>query len=86
MSAGEAAVEFIDVDLSLGSRDVLRSLNLSVQTGETVVLLGRSGSGKTSALRLINRMLTAHAGQVRVFGRPAPASERGGERGLAAET
>jgi osmoprotectant transport system ATP-binding protein len=70
MNPGEAAVRFSNVDLRLGSREVLKSLDLAVPTGETVVLLGRSGSGKTSALRLINRMLTADGGEVRVFGRP----------------
>ena len=38
-------------------RTLLRDLNLSVKSGETLVLLGRSGAGKSTALKLINRML-----------------------------
>src|SRR5207244_11013673 len=42
---------------------------LDVRRGETLVLLGRSGSGKTTTLKLINRLLTPSAGEVRVEGR-----------------
>ena len=48
---------------------ILEDLNLSVQSGETLVLLGRSGSGKTTALKLINRLLEPSAGVVEVTGR-----------------
>jgi osmoprotectant transport system ATP-binding protein len=44
-------------------------VNLSVNRGETLVLLGRSGSGKTTALKLINRLLEPTAGTVQVEGR-----------------
>ena len=50
---------------------LLTSLDLTVQRGETLVLLGRSGAGKTTALKLINRLLDATEGEVRVEGRPA---------------
>ena len=45
-------------------RALLRDLNLSVKSGETLVLLGRSGAGKSTALKLINRMLELTAGEV----------------------
>ena len=47
----------------------LSDLSLSVRRGETLVLLGRSGSGKTTTLKLINRLLEPSAGEVRVEGR-----------------
>lgn len=43
---------------------VLERLTIEVERGETVVLLGRSGSGKTTALRLINRMLEPTGGTI----------------------
>jgi osmoprotectant transport system ATP-binding protein len=48
-------------------------VNLEVTRGETLVLLGRSGSGKTTTLKLINRLLEPSAGEVRVEGRATTA-------------
>jgi osmoprotectant transport system ATP-binding protein len=62
-------VEFIDVVARRGSRTVLRGVTLTVAAGETVALVGRSGSGKTTMLRLVNRLLNLDAGRVRVGGK-----------------
>jgi osmoprotectant transport system ATP-binding protein len=65
------AIEFADVSyVALGGQAVLSRLNLSVRGGETLVLLGRSGSGKTTTLKLVNRLLLPSAGEVRVNGVP----------------
>jgi osmoprotectant transport system ATP-binding protein len=62
-------IEFRDVSYALpNGRLLLRGLNSVVKRGETLVLLGRSGSGKTTTLKLINRLLTPSGGQVRVNG------------------
>jgi osmoprotectant transport system ATP-binding protein len=50
-------------------RALVTDLNLAVAPGETVVLLGRSGAGKTTALKLINRLLEPSAGEILVGGR-----------------
>jgi len=52
-----------------GGRPLLSDINLSVGRGETLVLLGRSGSGKTTFLKLINRLLDPTDGEVLVEGR-----------------
>ncbi|MEZ5355571.1 MAG: ATP-binding cassette domain-containing protein [Bryobacteraceae bacterium] len=64
-----ALIGFRGVEVRLGGRAVLSGLNLDVEEGETLVLLGRSGSGKTTALRLVNAMLYPASGEVRVEGR-----------------
>jgi osmoprotectant transport system ATP-binding protein len=64
-----SAVEFRDVHFRIGDRSILKGLTLSIEPGETLVLLGRSGSGKTTALRLINGMHLPSAGEVRVDGK-----------------
>jgi osmoprotectant transport system ATP-binding protein len=64
------AIEFVDVGYSRnGNRDILSDINLAVQSHEVLVLLGRSGAGKTTALKLINRLLSPTRGEVRVEGR-----------------
>ncbi len=64
-----AIVEFRDVSYDVGGRRILDRLSFTVDAGETLVLLGRSGSGKTTALKLTNGMLMPTAGQVLVEGR-----------------
>jgi osmoprotectant transport system ATP-binding protein len=62
-------IEFRNVAYALpNGKPLLAELNLQVQGGETLVLLGRSGSGKTTTLKLINRLLAPSAGEVRVNG------------------
>jgi osmoprotectant transport system ATP-binding protein len=54
-----------------GGRVLVDDVSFSVGAGETLVLLGRSGSGKTTTLKLINRLLEPSGGEVVVAGRPA---------------
>jgi osmoprotectant transport system ATP-binding protein len=53
----------------LGGQTLLVGLNLEVRRGETLVLLGRSGSGKTTTLKLINDLVSPTEGEVLVEGR-----------------
>lgn len=62
----EIAVEFRDVSFQINDRTILSHLNLTIDRGETIVLLGRSGSGKTTTLKLINRLLMQTNGTVLV--------------------
>ena len=62
-------VEFADAGVQLEGKRLLGPLSFRVEPGETMVLLGESGSGKTTALRLINRLLDPSEGRVLVEGR-----------------
>ena len=62
------AIEFRDVSYRVEGTQVLSGLNLQAKQGETLVLLGRSGSGKTTTLKLINRLVTPTSGEIRVNG------------------
>jgi osmoprotectant transport system ATP-binding protein len=65
-----AAVEFRGVSFSgPGAPPRVEDLDLSIPSGERLVLLGRSGSGKTTTLKLINRLLTPSRGEVLVEGK-----------------
>ena len=57
-------LSFREVTYSVEGRTILDRLSLDLESGETLVLLGRSGSGKTTALRLINRLLEPSAGSI----------------------
>ena len=65
----DPVVSFAGVRFSYGPRVILDNLNLDVAPGESVALVGRSGEGKTTLLKLINRLLLPQAGSVRVDGR-----------------
>ena len=68
-ASAEPAITFDRASFRVNGRDLVHDLELSVNQGETLVLLGRSGSGKTTSLKLINRLLVPSAGEVRVNGR-----------------
>ena len=66
----EKSIEFHGVSFRLADgKTLLSGLNLEISRGETLVLLGRSGSGKTTTMKLINRLLDPTDGEVRVESR-----------------
>jgi osmoprotectant transport system ATP-binding protein len=74
MSAA-AAIEFQNVSYSLNGKMILRDVSLRAEPGETVVLLGRSGAGKSTALRMVNGLILPSAGSVLVNGGPTTAQD-----------
>ena len=62
----KASVKFDAVQKSFGSVKVLEEFNLEVEPGEFLVLLGASGSGKTTALRILSGLETPSAGRVHI--------------------
>src|SRR5690348_7184800 len=70
MTDAAPVVEFRNVSYVLAdARRILQELTFEARRGEILVLLGRSGSGKTTALKLINRLLEHSSGELRVDGR-----------------
>ena len=63
------SVSFVERDLPPRVDD----LELTIEAGEIMVLLGRSGSGKTTTLRLVNALLLPSRGEVRVGGKATTA-------------
>lgn len=68
MEEPENIVEFRDVNFAVGDVQILKSLNFEIKRGEIFVLLGESGCGKTTTLKLINRLIEPSAGKVLVQG------------------
>src|SRR6185437_2106880 len=69
-SPDRAALELRDVVYRMeNGRVLVNHLSLSITRGETLILLGRSGAGKTTALKLINRLLEPTSGVIIIEGR-----------------
>ncbi len=66
----QIAVEFRDVTFSRNHRPLVSNLNFTICQGEALILLGRSGSGKTTTMKLINRLFTPTQGEVLFDGIP----------------
>jgi osmoprotectant transport system ATP-binding protein len=66
LSPEAAALEFRDVSYHIGGNLVLDHLTFRIEPGRTLVLLGRSGSGKTTALKMLNGLLFPTSGEVLV--------------------
>jgi len=69
-AALDSAIRFRDVNLQITGKALVERLRFDVLRGETLVLLGRSGSGKTTTLKLINRLLEPTSGEICVEGKP----------------
>jgi phospholipid/cholesterol/gamma-HCH transport system ATP-binding protein len=65
---GETIVQFKEVWKSYSGRDILAGVNLQIQRGEVLCVLGPSGTGKSVTLRHINGLTRPDAGDVVVFG------------------
>jgi phospholipid/cholesterol/gamma-HCH transport system ATP-binding protein len=64
----DAIIEGLHVEKSFEATAVLKDVSFALEKGETLVVMGGSGSGKTVLLRLIAGLLRPDAGQIRVFG------------------
>jgi polar amino acid transport system ATP-binding protein len=76
---GKPVINLYGVSKSFGATQVLRDVNLDVQPGEVLVLIGASGSGKSTVLRIMSGLETADAGEVWVNNVPLHDARRAKE-------
>lgn len=85
LEPGPAGVELEGVHVaSPDGRTVIENVDLHVPPGGTVAVVGKTGSGKTVMLRLVNRLTDAHEGSVRIGGEPVEHIDLAGLRGAVA--
>ena len=72
----ELIIEALDIHKSFGTLQILKGISLQVRRGEVVVLIGASGSGKTTFIRCINLLEDIQSGRIRVNGRAMGYRER----------
>ena len=66
--AGETLVEIRDLHFSRGSKAIFRGLNIDIPRGKVTTILGPSGTGKTTLLKMIGGQLKASSGSITVDG------------------
>lgn len=64
----EGRIEFDNVSFSYGDEPLLQNITFTIEPGETVVLMGETGSGKTALTELIPRIYDVTSGEIRVDG------------------
>jgi phospholipid/cholesterol/gamma-HCH transport system ATP-binding protein len=65
---GEAVIEIKGLQKSFGAQEVLKNISLNLYNGENLVVLGKSGSGKSVLIKCIVRLLNSDNGIINVFG------------------
>lgn len=68
MKDSKTIISFKEVSKSYGDKKVLKNFNLNLSKGEFVTVIGSSGSGKTTTLKLINGLLKPDSGNVIING------------------
>jgi phospholipid/cholesterol/gamma-HCH transport system ATP-binding protein len=66
--AAKNLIEITDLDYSRGQKQIFKGLNISIARGQVTAIMGPSGTGKTTLLRLITRQLIPDRGQILVDG------------------
>jgi len=69
ISSISGAVEFRDVSFSYGDVSILENINLQIPRGSTLAIIGPTGSGKSTLINLLPRLMDSTAGQVLIDGR-----------------
>ena len=62
-------IEFDNVSKSYGDKVIIKNLNLKISEGEFLTILGTSGNGKTTLLKMINSLEKKNSGKIKILGK-----------------
>ncbi len=68
-NSNDTAIEINHLKKSFGQQEVLKDISLKLKTGENLVVLGKSGTGKSVLIKLIVGLLSSDSGEINVFGK-----------------
>lgn len=63
-------IEFKNVTKTLGSKNILKNINFKIPKGKIIVLIGSSGCGKTTTLKMINKLIPPTSGEIYINSKP----------------
>ena len=69
LSSNGSVIEIKNLKKSFGTQEVLKDISLKLKSGENLVVLGKSGSGKSVLIKLIVGLLSSDSGEINVFGK-----------------
>jgi len=78
----EAVIEITGLHKSFDGREVLKNINLTVHKGENVVIMGKSGEGKSVTIKCIVRLVMPDEGSLKVFGQEVKDLDEDGLKAL----
>jgi phospholipid/cholesterol/gamma-HCH transport system ATP-binding protein len=70
LASGQSVVDFDNVSIGFDGHQVLDRISFSVAHGETRIILGPAGCGKSVLMKLANGLMVPDSGEIRIFGRP----------------
>ena len=68
------AVELLNLSKSIDERPVLRNVNLAIESGQFLAVLGANGTGKSTLLKVVSTLMPPSSGELRLFGKRATAA------------
>lgn len=63
-------IEFKNITKKMGSKTILKDINLKIEKGQLIVLIGSSGCGKTTTLKMINKLISPTSGEIYINSKP----------------
>ena len=62
----KAKIKFRNVKKSFGDKEIIKDLSFNIEEGQFITILGSSGSGKTTTLKMVNRLIEPNSGQIEI--------------------
>lgn len=59
-------IKFRDINKSFGDKEIIKDLSFDIEEGQFITILGSSGSGKTTTLKMVNRLIEPNSGQIEI--------------------